>query len=130
MGVAMRGIDRHVGLSCIGRAVDMPGAEGERLSAAAREHDGAGMEPLHSIRATGQVSAHDHGFVRAGGDGLGEGALKQDLRDHRLGVDVGALAEQDEAGKGEEEREDEAGHRFISSVLASEAKQSIHSFRA
>ena len=81
-----------------------------------------------SMRATGQVSAHDHGFVvAAGGDGLGEGALQQHLRQQRLGVDVGALAEQDEAGEGEKQRKDEARHHW-SSVIASEAKQSI-SFR-
>ncbi len=51
-----------------------------------------------SMRATGQVSAQDQGFtgwpvamVRV------EGALQQHLREQRLGVDVGALAEQDQA---------------------------------
>ena len=82
------------------------------------------------MRATGQVSAHDHGFVsRPVAMVVVEGPLQQDLREQRLGVDVGALAEQDEAGEGEKEREDEAGHGCTLSVIASEAKQSI-SFRA
>ena len=42
-----------------------------------------------------------------------EGALQQHLREQRLGVDVGALAEQDEAGEREEERSDDAGHVVI-----------------
>ena len=36
---------------------------------------------------------------------LGKGALQQDLREQRLGVDVGAVSEQDEAGEREDERE-------------------------
>jgi hypothetical protein len=46
----------------------------------------------------------------AAGDGFCEGAFEQDLGDPRLGVDVGALAEQDEADEGEEEGSNEAGH--------------------
>ena len=39
------------------------------------------------------------------------------------------MAEQDQADEGEKEREDEAGHYVGSPVIASEAKQSILSFR-
>ena len=64
-----------------------------------------------SIRATGQVSDHDHGFVSRPVETVWlEGALQQSLRNQRLGVDVGALAEQDETGESEKQREDEAGH--------------------
>src|ERR1700681_4438400 len=63
----------------------------------------------------------------SGGDGGVEGALQQHLGEQRLGVDVGALAEQDEAGEGEDEREGEARHVAGLFVIArSEAtKQSI-----
>ena len=47
MRIAMRGIDGDAALAGIGRAFDMAGTEGERLAAAAREHDGAGVDPLH-----------------------------------------------------------------------------------
>ena len=64
-----------------------------------------------SMRATGQVSAHDHGFVaRPLTMVFSEGALQQHLRQQRLGVDVGALAEQHEAGEREQNSDSEAGH--------------------
>src|SRR6185436_12059080 len=44
--IAMRRIDGDAGLSCIGCALDMSRTEGERLAAAACQHDGAGMDPL------------------------------------------------------------------------------------
>src|SRR6202795_5327794 len=66
----------------------------------------------------------------AGGDGLCEGPLKQHLRQPRLGVDIGALAEQNEAGECEQERCDEAGHWLLFPSLrgALATKQSILSF--
>ncbi len=64
MRVAVRGVDRDATLARIGRAFDMARPERERLAAAAREHDSAGMDTASTpMRATGQVSAHDHGFV-------------------------------------------------------------------
>ena len=47
MRIAVRRIDGDAALAGIGRAFDMTRTEGERLAAAACEHDGAGMEPLH-----------------------------------------------------------------------------------
>ena len=47
MRIAMRGIDGDAALAGIGRALDMTGTEGERLAAAASQHDGAGIDPLH-----------------------------------------------------------------------------------
>ena len=47
MRIAVRRINGDAAFAGIGRAFDMPRTEGERLSAAACEHDGAGMEPLH-----------------------------------------------------------------------------------
>ena len=47
MRIAVRGIDGDAALAGIGRALDMARTESERLAAAAREHDGAGVEPLH-----------------------------------------------------------------------------------
>ena len=47
MRIAVRGIDGDAALAGIGRPLDMARTEGERLAAAACEHDGAGMEPLH-----------------------------------------------------------------------------------
>ena len=59
---------------------------------------------LTSMRATGQVSAHDHGFVECPVAMVRvERALQQQLRQQRLGVDVGALTEQNEAGDGEKD---------------------------
>ena len=47
MRIAVRRIDGDAALAGIGRAFDMARTEGERLAAAACEHDGAGMDPLH-----------------------------------------------------------------------------------
>ena len=47
MRIAVRGIDRDAALAGIGRQFDMAGTEGERLAAAPRQHDGAGMDPFH-----------------------------------------------------------------------------------
>ena len=47
MGIAVRGVDGDAALAGVGRSFDMTRTEGERLSAAASEHDGAGMEPFH-----------------------------------------------------------------------------------
>ena len=61
----------------------------------------------------------------AGRDGFGEGALQQHLREQRLGVDLGALAEQDQADEREEEGRDEAGHSTVLTVIASERSDRI-----
>ena len=63
MRVAVGGIDRGAGLAGVGRALDMAGPERERLAARAREHDRALARRGTSTRATGQVSAHDHGLT-------------------------------------------------------------------
>ena len=47
MRIAMRRIDGDAAFAGIGRPFDMPRTESQCLAAAAREHDGAGMEPLH-----------------------------------------------------------------------------------
>src|SRR5258705_13424330 len=47
MRIAMRRIDGHAAFARVGRPLDMTRAEGERLAATAREHDGAGMDPLY-----------------------------------------------------------------------------------
>ena len=41
MGVAVRRIDRNAALAGVGRQLDMAGPEGQRLAAAAGQHDGA-----------------------------------------------------------------------------------------
>src|SRR5258708_5315028 len=51
----------------------------------------------------------------AAGDGLRKSPLQQNLRDQGLGVDVDALAEQHEAGEGENRGCDEAIHWYRSS---------------
>ena len=47
MRIAVCGVDRDAALAGIGRQFDMARTESQRLAAAAGEHDGAGMEPLH-----------------------------------------------------------------------------------
>jgi hypothetical protein len=47
MRIAMRRIDGDATFAGVGRPFDVTRAEGERLAAAACQHDGAGMEPLH-----------------------------------------------------------------------------------
>ena len=51
---------------------------------------------------------------------FGEGALQQHLREQRLGVDIGAMAEQDEAGERESDGAGEAGHGPLPFVIASQ----------
>ena len=46
-GVAVRRVDGCAGLACLGRALDMAGAEGERLSARAGERDPACVQARH-----------------------------------------------------------------------------------
>ena len=106
MRIAMRGIDRDAALAGIGGEFDMAGTEGQRLAAGARQHDGAGADPLHlDPRHRPGVGPRPRLGVAPGRDGLGERAIQQHLRQQRLGVDVGALPEQDQAGEGEKERE-------------------------
>jgi hypothetical protein len=51
------------------------------------------------IRASGQVSAQGHGLTtRPVVMVSGKGAFQQHLREHRLGMNVNALAEQDRSG--------------------------------
>ena len=90
----------------------MAGPERERLSARAGSTIALGVEPLHlDARDRPGVGPGPRLDVAAGRDGLGEGAFEQDLREQRLGVDLGALAEQHEAGEGEAGRAtDEARH--------------------
>src|SRR6185436_6438417 len=45
--IAVCGIDGDAAFAGTGRAFDVPWTEGERLAAAASEHDGAGMDPLY-----------------------------------------------------------------------------------
>ena len=47
MRIAVRGVDGDAALAGFRRAFDMPWTESQCLAAAACEHDGAGMEPLH-----------------------------------------------------------------------------------
>ncbi len=108
MRVAMRRIDRDAALAGFGVGSTWPGPNAsawplEPASAIARA-----PSRVTSMRATGQVSAQDQGLGAAGRDGLGKGALEQHLREQRLGVDVGALAEQQRAG--EARRRARAGH--------------------
>ena len=111
MGIAVRGIDRGAALAGIGSQFDMTRTEGKRLAAAPCKNDGAGLDPLHlDPRNRPGIGPRPWLRVAAGGDGLAEGALQQRLRNQRLGVGVGALAEQDETGESEEQRGDEAGH--------------------
>jgi hypothetical protein len=49
----------------------------------------------------------------AGGDGRIKSPFQQNLREQRLGVDVGALAEQQQAEEGEQQGSDEAGHEKV-----------------
>ena len=63
MGVAVGGVDRGAALAGLRRALDLPGPEGERLPARAGEHDRALRRRGTSTRATGQVSAQDHGLT-------------------------------------------------------------------
>ena len=68
-------------------------AEGERLTAAAGQHDGARMQPLHlDPRHRPGVGPGPWLNDTAGRDGLIEGLLEQHLRHQRLGVDVGTLS--------------------------------------
>ena len=125
MRIAMRGIDGDAALAGVGRPLDMARAEGERLAAAAREHDGAGVDPLHlDARDRPGVGPRPRLCLAPGGDGLVKGALQQHLREQRLGVDVGALAEQDQAGEGEKKGKDEAGHLVTSRHC--ERSEAIH----
>ena len=55
----------------------------------------------------------------AADDGRIEGALQQYLRQQRLGVDVGALAEQHGSREGEDESCNEAGHRYPFRIIVS-----------
>src|SRR3954464_14930681 len=66
----------------------------------------------------------------AADDGSGEGSLEQHLGEPRFGLDIGALAEQDEADESEEEGGDEARHLvFLTSRRGALAtKQSIPFF--
>ncbi len=58
-----------------------------------------------STRATGQVSAQDQGLTAVPvAERLREGALEQDLRQHRLGVDPDALPDQHEAARAQARR--------------------------
>jgi hypothetical protein len=102
MGVAVRGIDCDAALASIRRLLHMPGTEGERLTAAAREHDGAGVQALDlDPRHRPGVRPGPRLDDPAGRDRLVERALEQHLRDQRLGVDVGALPDQQEAEEGD-----------------------------
>src|SRR6201986_1229855 len=104
MRIAMRGIDRDATLAGIGRQLDMARAEGQRLSAAAREHDGAGADAPDLDAGDRPGIRPRPGFYEVtGGDGFVERALQQNLRQQRLGVDVGALAEQDETNEREKD---------------------------
>ena len=127
MRIAVRRIDGHAAFAGVGRALDMPRTERERLSAAAGECDRAGMKPLHFD--TGDrpcIRPRPRLRLAAGGNGFLKGPLQQDLCNQRLGVDVGALAEQDQAGEGEKEREDKAGH--WGHLRHCERSEAIHSF--
>ena len=66
MGVAMRGIDRDAALAGFGRQLDMARAEGQRLPLLPASTIALALSRFTSMRATGQVSAHDHGLT---GDG-------------------------------------------------------------
>ena len=104
MRIAMRGIDRHAALAGIGRELDMPRTEGERLAAAAGQHDGAGMEPFHlDARHRPGICPRPGFYAVTAGDALVKSPLQQHLGQQGLGVDVGALAEQHEAGECENE---------------------------
>ena len=102
MRVAVRRIDRHAAFAGIGAKLDMARPERQRLAAAAGQHNGAGMEPFHfDARHRPGVGPRPRLCRAAAGDGFRKGPLQQNLRDDGLGVDVGALAEQHEAGEGE-----------------------------
>src|ERR1700750_516133 len=53
-----------------------------------------------------------------GGDGLGKGLLQQHLREQGLGMDIGPLAEQDEANEGEECSKDGPSHEQTSTRMS------------
>ena len=89
----------------------MSRTERERLSAAARECDRTGVKSIHfDTGYRPRIRPRPRLRLAAGGNGFLEGPLEQDLCNQRLGVDVGALAEQNQAGESENEWEDEAGH--------------------
>ncbi|HWP87129.1 MAG TPA: hypothetical protein VNM70_04560, partial [Burkholderiales bacterium] len=54
-----------------------------------------------------------------------KGPFQQHLCNPRLGVDVGALAAQDQADESEEERRDKAGHYFGSPVIACDKREAF-----
>src|SRR4051795_12465008 len=98
--VAMRRVDNGSSVSGVGSQFDMAGTEGQRLSTAAGKHDGAGAEPSHLDACHGPgVGPRPWLGLMTGCDGLGERPLQQDLRQLRLGVDIGALGEEDETGE-------------------------------
>ena len=52
----------------------------------------------------------------AGGNGFGKGALQQQLRDHRLGMDGDTLPEQDRPNARKNDHDEQAAHNRLSSV--------------
>jgi hypothetical protein len=112
MRVAMGGIDGDAARAGLGGLLDVAGPEGERLAARACQHDGARADPFH-------LDPRDRPGVRpgpwlgrlAGRNALLERALQQHLRKPCLGMDVGAVGEQDGADEGKGEGQDDAGHR-------------------
>ena len=109
MGVAVAGIDCRAGLAGGRRARDMTGTESQRLAARPREHDGAAAETRdEDARHRPGIGPGPRLDVLAGRERSGEGALEQDLREQRLGVDPHRLA--DENGAGDHQRGSDRTH--------------------
>ena len=104
MGVTVRRIDGDPAFAGICGALHMAGPEGQRLAAASGERDRARAEPFHGdARLRPGIGPRPRLDRAAARDGFGKGAFQQHLREHRLGVDIDALAEQDRSGGRENE---------------------------
>jgi hypothetical protein len=97
MGVAVRGIDRDAALAGIGCQFDMPGPKASAWPLLPASTMAEVRSRFTSMRATGQVSAHDHGFMSRPLAMVSVKARSSSTCASSAGVDVGALAEQHEA---------------------------------
>ena len=125
MRVAVGGEDRRSGLARLRRALDMAGAEGEGLPAAAVEDDRA-------LAQSRRLDARDRPGVgpgpglrgAAGRERLRKGALEQDLRENRLGLDPSPWPNRTTSGREERGgREPRPPRRFGAVSMAASIAQ-------